>query len=108
MPRKNPLKHAKEAWGQEGNPFPATAMAGEDSTDAPYDRQVLANEHEQFIEKLMVKAALPPGREFGYLWSLGRRDDTGFGKTCLMLRMKSELKADFGAQIAESMAFPQG
>jgi hypothetical protein len=64
VPRKNPLKHAKGASRQEGNPFPATAIAGEDSTDVPYDRQVLANEHEQFIEKLMVKAALPSGREF--------------------------------------------
>jgi hypothetical protein len=71
VPRKNLLRHAKEAWGQEGNPFPATAMAGEDSTDASYDRQVLANEHEQFIEKLMVNTTLPPSREFSL--SLGPR-----------------------------------
>lgn len=106
MPRKHPLKHAKEAWGQDRNPFPSAAIAGEDSADAPYDSAILAKDRDQFIQKLIVKAVMPPGREFGYLWSEGRLDDTGFGKTRLMLETRSELNRDFGKAIAEEYGLP--
>lgn len=108
MPRKDPLKHAKEAWGQERNPYPSAAVAGENSTDQPYDGQVLEKDRDQFIEKLVVKPAMPPGREFSYLWSRGRRDDTGFGKTRLMIETKNELNADFGEQIGKQYGVPSG
>jgi hypothetical protein len=108
MPRNDPLKHAREAWGQERNPYPAAAIAGENSTDQPYDAQVLEKDREQFIEKLIVKAAVAPGREFGYLWSLGRRNDTGYGKTRLMLETRKELNADLGEQIVKEYGAPKG
>ena len=96
------LKHMREAWGLSQNPFPPAAIGGEDSMDAPYSDLILTEDRDRFIEKLIVKAALPPGREFGYLWSQGRRDDTGFGKTTLMLHTARELNYDFGqAVIAE-------
>ena len=96
------LKHMREAWGLSQNPFPPAAIGGEDSMDAPYSDAILTEDRDRFIEKLIVKAALPPGREFGYLWSQGRRDDTGFGKTTLMLHTARELNFDFGqAVIAE-------
>jgi hypothetical protein len=108
MPRKDPLKHAKETWGQERNPYPAAAIAGENCTDQPYDAQVLEKDREQFIEKLIVKAAVAPGREFGYLWSLGRRNDTGYGKTRLMLETRNELNADLGEQIGKEFGLAKG
>lgn len=106
MQRKNPIKHAKEAWGQDGNPFPSSAIGGEDSADAPYDSEILAKDRDQFIQKLIVKAAMPPGREFGFLWSQGQLDDTGFGKTRLMMVTRSELNRDFGKAIAEEYGLP--
>jgi hypothetical protein len=90
----------REAWGLDHNPFPAGAIAGEDSDNAPYDPDLLVSDHNLFVEKLIVKAILPPGREFGYLWSQGRRDDTGFGKTTIMLRAARDINSDFGAAIA--------
>ena len=100
------LKHMREAWGLNQNPFPPAAIGGEDSMDAPYSGTILTEDRDQFIEKLIVKAALPPGREFGYLWSQGRRDDTGFGKTTLMLHTAKELNYDFGQAIIAEYALP--
>jgi hypothetical protein len=98
----------REAWGITSNPFPPAAIAGEDSMDSPYNADILSEDREQFIEKLIVKASLPPGREFGYLWSQGRRDDTGFGKTRLMLQTSAELNSDFGQVIITKYALPAG
>jgi hypothetical protein len=100
------LKHIREAWGLRQNPFPAAAIAGEDSMNAPYNANILATDRDQFVEKLIVKAALPPGREFGYLWSQGRRDDTGFGKTTMMLHTAEELNVDFGQTIISEYDLP--
>ena len=100
------LKHMREAWGLSQNPFPPAAIGGEDSMDAPYSEAILNEDREQFIEKLIVKAALPPGREFGYLWSRGRRDDTGFGKTTLMLHTARELNFDFGQTVIAEYGLP--
>ena len=100
------LKHMREAWGLSQNPFPPSAIGGEDSMNAPYSGAVLTEDRDQFIEKLIVKAALPPGREFGYLWSQGRRDDTGYGKTTLMLHTARELNTDFGQAIIKEFDLP--
>lgn len=101
------LRHMREAWELSQNPFPPAAIGGEDSMDAPYSGAILEDDRSQFIEKLVVKAALPPGREFGYLWSQGRRDDTGFGKTTLMLHTARELNSDFGQDIVSQYGLPQ-
>ena len=100
------IKHLREAWGLDHNPFPPAAIGGENSMDAPYSNEILGNDRAQFIEKLIVKAALPPGREFGYLWSQGQRDDTGFGKTTLMLHTARELNFDFGGGIIAQHGLP--
>jgi hypothetical protein len=68
----------------------------------------MPGDRDQFLEKLIVKAALPPGREFGYLWSRGRRDDTGFGKTRLMLWTARTLNADLGRRIWSTIGLPEG
>lgn len=102
------IKHLREAWGLDHNPFPAAAIGGEDSMDAPYNGDIVEEDRDRFLEKLIVKAVFPPGREFGYLWSQGRRDDTGFGKTTLMLRTARELNLDFGEQIASQNGLPDG
>src|SRR5438552_6461931 len=107
MQKTNPLKHAKEAWGQDHNPFPPAAIAGEDSQGAPYDSQLLAEDRDHFIQKLIVKGVLPPGREFSYLWSEGRKDDTGYGKTRLMLETRRELNQDFGQAVAADYSLPK-
>ena len=100
------LRHMREAWGLSQNPFPPAAIGGEDSMDAPYSDAIMTDDRDQFVEKLIVKAALPPGREFGYLWSQGRRDDTGFGKTTLMLRLARELNSDFGQALVAEYGLP--
>jgi len=102
------LKHLREAWGLDHNPFPAAAIGGEDSMDAPYNADLLASDHDLVREKLIAKAVLPPGREFGYLWSQGRRDDTGFGKTTMMMRTARELNTDFGKSILSEYGLPDG
>jgi len=102
------LKHMREAWGLHHNPFPAGAIAGEDSMNSPYNSDIVSADHDLFMEKLIVKAVLPPGREFGYLWSQGRHDDTGFGKTTIMLRAALELNADFGEAVAAEFGLPEG
>jgi hypothetical protein len=108
MKKKNPLQHAREAWGQDHNPFPAAAIAEESSQDDPYDGDILAEDRDRFIEKLIVKAVLPPGREFGYLWSQGRTADTGYGKTRLMLETKKALNRDFGHSVAHDYGLREG
>ncbi len=107
MRRTDPLKHAREAWGQDHNPFPPAAIAGEDSSNSPYDSELLAADRDDFIQRLIIKAVPPPGREFGYLWSQGRSDDTGFGKTCLMLETRRELNRDFAKTLASEYSLPQ-
>ncbi len=100
------IKHLREAWGLDHNPFPPAAIGGENSMGAPYSQEILGNDRDQFFEKLIVKAALPPGREFGYLWSQGQLDDTGFGKTTLMLHTARELNKDFGAAVIAQHGLP--
>ena len=100
------IEHLQQAWGLDHNPFPPAAIGGENSMDAPYSNDILGDDRTQFIEKLIVKAALPPGREFGYLWSQGQRDDTGFGKTTLMLHTARELNYDFGAAVIAQYSLP--
>lgn len=100
------LRHLREAWGLTSNPFPPTAIEAETSGDFPYSNTVLGSDHEMFVEKLIVKAVLPPGREFGYLWSQGKTDDTGFGKTTLMRRTVRQLNADFGHNIVTQYHLP--
>ena len=100
------LRHLKEAWGLDHNPFPSTAIEAETSGDVPYNETVLGSDRDIFLEKLIVKAVLPPGREFGYLWSQGRKDDTGFGKTTLMRHTARELNADFGHGISATFDLP--
>lgn len=100
------LLHMREAWDLRQNPFPPAAIGGENSMDSPYSGAILSADRSQFIEKLIVKAALPPGREFGYLWSQGIRDDTGFGKTTLMLHTARELNSDFGEAIISQYGLP--
>lgn len=102
------LKHIREAWGLDHNPFPAGAIAGEDSMNSPYNSDIVSGDHDLFMEKLIVKAVLPPGREFGYLWSQGRHDDTGFGKTTIMLRSALELNSDFGRAVTAGFGLPEG
>ncbi len=101
------LKHMREAWGITNNPFPPAAIGGEDSSTAPYNDTILAEDHDLFLEKLIIKAALPPGREFGYLWSQGKRDDTGFGKTTLMRKVSRELNADLGKSLVDQFSLPK-
>ena len=100
------LRHLKEAWGLDYNPFPSTAIEAETSGDVPYNETVLGSDRDTFLEKLIVKAVLPPGREFGYLWSQGRKDDTGFGKTTLMRHTARELNSDFGQGISTTFELP--
>src|SRR5437879_11737379 len=96
MPKTDPLKHAKEAWGQEHNPFPPASIAGEESQDAPYDSQLLEEDRDQFIQKLIVKGILPPGREFGYLWSEAPNAAPGDGQPRLMPAPRKEPDRDCG------------
>ncbi|RKH41310.1 hypothetical protein D7Y23_33250 [Corallococcus sp. AB050B] len=87
------FKHMSEAWGLDGNPFPSEAVH---TGQEPYDREVYAQEHAQFFEKLFF-GALMDRRGFGFLWSKSPKgEDTGLGKTTLLRQGAKELNHDFG------------
>ena len=89
-------RHMEEAWGIDGNPFPADTMR---QGNEPYSREVFSEEHEDFFSKLIYGAAMDK-RGFSFLWSKGPNgEDTGFGKTTLLENGAKEINKDFGTSV---------
>ena len=77
----DPYEHMEEAWKLEANPFPTEAIREEGQ---PFSPNVFPEESLDFKRKL-VRGAILGSRGIGFLWSQGRKSDTGFGKTTLMM-----------------------
>lgn len=92
MTYHDPYEHMEEAWKLEANPFPNEAIREEGQ---PFSSEVFPDESLDFKRKL-VRGALLGGRGIGFLWSQGRRSDTGFGKTTLMMETALEINRDLG------------
>lgn len=89
------FEHMEEAWKLERNPFPADAIRIQNA-EQPYSEAVFPVETNQFRKKF-VRTSLHGGQAVNFLWSQGRRADTGFGKTTLMQEITSEINKDLGA-----------
>jgi hypothetical protein len=95
----DPFVHFDEAWSLEGNPFPQTAISGDD--DGPWV-DIFPEKKRQFYSRF-IRGAVSSGLDLGYLWSQGPHGDTGYGKTRLMRRARDEINSDFGATVLNRM-----
>ena len=93
------FEHMEEAWKLERNPFPAEAIRIQNA-EQPYSEAVFPAETNLFRKKF-VRASIHGGQAVSFLWSQGRRADTGFGKTTLMQEITSEINKDLGATTLE-------
>jgi hypothetical protein len=93
------FEHMEEAWKLDRNPFPADAIRVQNA-EQPYSESVFPAETNQFRKKF-VRASLHGGQAVNFLWSQGRRADTGFGKTTLMQEITREINKDLGATTLE-------
>ncbi len=91
--------HMEEAWKLERNPFPPEAIRRQNAEE-PYSPDVFSEEEKEFRRKF-IRAGVRGGPAVGFLWSQGRRADTGFGKTTLMQEMGKEINSDLGATTLE-------
>ncbi len=86
--------HMEEAWGLNGNPFPAAAIHDQDS---PYSPAVFDEESREFRRKF-IRSSIRGRVNIGFLWSQGANADTGFGKTTLMREITKEINQDLGVE----------
>jgi len=93
------FEHLEEAWKLERNPFPADAIRVQNAKQ-PYSESVFPAETNQFRKKF-VRTSMHGGQAVNFLWSQGRRADTGFGKTTIMQEITSEINKDLGATTLE-------
>src|SRR5688500_8582437 len=91
----NKYAHMRENWGLAGNPFPSEAIH---TGSEPYNPNVFPVEQDSFFSRLVYGAAMDR-RGFGFLWSKGTKDDTGFGKTALLQHAATLINSDFGATV---------
>ena len=86
------LLNKYKMYGLTENPFPAQVYGD----SGVYLDDVVADELSAFREKLVV-GSLAEKRPMSFLWSLGEYgNDTGFGKTAMLLRIKREINSDWG------------
>lgn len=97
MTYHDPYTHMEEAWNLEANPFPPDAIR---HPGQPFSPEVFPDEALDFRRKL-VRGAILANRGVGFLWSQGRRSDTGFGKTTLMMETANDINRDLGAEVLE-------
>jgi hypothetical protein len=93
------MDHMEEAWKLDRNPFPPEAIRILHGSQ-PYSDSVFPEETNEFRKKF-IRAGVRGGPAIGFLWSKGRRADTGFGKTTLMQEVAREINADLGVTTLE-------
>lgn len=98
--------HMEEAWKLERNPFPPEAIRRQNAEE-PYSPDVFSEEEKEFRRKF-IRSGVRGGPAVGFLWSQGRRADTGFGKTTLMQEMGKEINSDLGATTLEKAGAKKG
>jgi hypothetical protein len=93
--------HMRTAFNLKRNPFPTEAIGKDDD---PYSEEAFADEIEQIIERVVV-GGLTGRRKLSFVYSHNQLggEDTGFGKTLTMLRMRTWINEDLGKSILEGL-----
>jgi hypothetical protein len=91
----------RTAFNLKRNPFPTEAIGKDDD---PYSDEAFADEIEQIIERVIV-GGLTGRRNISFVYSHNQLggEDTGFGKTKTMLRMRTWINEDLGRSILEGL-----
>ena len=95
------VPHRTSAWGMRRNTLPTTAIG---SDEDPFDDGAFEKEIEEFVDTVII-GGLTPGQQITYLYShndLGG-EDTGFGKSRMLLRVRSAINEDLGEEILEPL-----
>ncbi len=98
------IPHRTSAWGMRRNTLPTTAIG---SDEDPFDDGAFAAEIEEFVDTVII-GGLTPGQQITYLYShndLGG-PDTGFGKSRMLLRVRTAINEDLGDEILEPLVEP--
>ena len=92
--------HRQEAWSIKRNPLPTEAIARDED---PYSDEAFSEEIEQVVDKVIV-AGLTPRRQLAFVYSRNQLggEDTGFGKTKTMLRVRTAINEDLGRGVLEN------
>lgn len=93
--------HRQTAFNLKHNPFPTEAI-GKDAD--PYSDDAFGDEIEQIIDRVIV-GGLTSRRQLSFVYShnLLGGEDTGFGKTATLLKMRTAINEDLGRSILEHL-----
>src|SRR4051794_25497006 len=89
------------AWGMRRNSLPITATGADGQ---PFDDGAFEVEIAEFVDRVII-GGLTPSAQLAYLYShndLGG-EDTGFGKTRMMLRLRTAINEDLGQSILDGL-----
>jgi hypothetical protein len=89
------------AWGMRRNTLPITATGADGQ---PFDDGAVDEEIAEFIDRVII-GGLTPRAQLAYLYSSNEQggEDTGFGKTRMMLRLRSVINEDLGASLLDGL-----
>jgi hypothetical protein len=93
--------HRQRVFYLKRNPFPTEAIGNDEN---PYSDDAFADEIEQIVDRVIV-AGLSPRRQISFVYSHNQLggEDTGFGKTVTMLKMRTAINEDLGMSILEGL-----
>jgi hypothetical protein len=101
MPITARKPHRQSAWGVRKNPFPTEAMGRDED---PFADEAFAVEMEELVDRVII-GGLSPRRQITFLYSHNKQggEDTGFGKTRAMLKLRSTINEDLGQSLLEGV-----
>src|SRR5438105_1288366 len=93
--------HRVTAWSMRKNPLPTEANGRDED---PYSDDAFSTEIEQFVDKVVVQG-LSSQRQITFLYSHNKvgGQDTGFGKSKTLLRIRSSINEDLGRSLLEGL-----
>jgi hypothetical protein len=94
-------RHRQTVYYLRRNPLPTEAIG---SDDDPYAEEAFADELEDLMDKVVV-GGLTARRNISFIYSHNQLggEDTGFGKTSTMLKMRTAINEDLGHGLLEPM-----
>jgi hypothetical protein len=99
MPINVRKPHRQSAWMIRKNPLPTEAIGRDED---PYSDDAFAAEIEQVIDRVII-GGLSPHRQITFLYSHNKHggEDTGFGKSRTMLKLRTVINEDLGHSLLE-------
>jgi hypothetical protein len=93
--------YRQTAFNLKHNPFPTEAIGKDDD---PYSDEAFADEIEQIIDRVVI-GGLTSRRQLSFVYSHNQLggEDTGFGKTVTMLKLRTAINEDLGKSILETL-----